>query len=130
MTPARLLLELAARNILVRAEGDALRFAPADGPNAEERAALKACKGELLALLQHADPDRGEWRFAFRNFADEAQPGYVAYAVVWSACFPRVPTGARWLSIDQGRTWWPLDARPTGTVERVGVAAHAGEDSR
>ena len=90
MTAARLLLELAARNIVVRADGDALRFAPAEALTNNDRDSLHGAKPKLLAMLRHVEPDRGAWRFAFRNSADEAQPGYVAYAVEWRVCFPRV----------------------------------------
>jgi hypothetical protein len=133
MTPAALLVAWVARGIAFRADGDSLRFAPADRLSAEDLALLRSHKAQLLDLLTNAVAP-ADWRFCWRDLAEPGRPGYVANAARWADIFPNVPTGARWLSIDGGASWHPLLTDPDATLSsstgrhHLGPVASAGFD--
>jgi hypothetical protein len=125
MTPAALLIAWAARGIAFRADGDSLRFAPADRLSSEDLALLRSHKAQLLDLLTNAVAP-ADWRFCWRNFAERGRPGYVANAALWVDVFPNVPTGARWLSTDGGANWHALLADPDATLPDSADRQHSG----
>jgi hypothetical protein len=115
MTAAALLVAWVAQGVAFRADGEALRFAPADRMSPDDLTLLRSHKTQILGLFARAFPP-AEWLFCWRNFASPGRPGYVANAVRWADVFPSVPTGARWLSTDGSTTWHSLLPDPDASL--------------